>query len=511
MIRYKAFRIFVLSIFLLSLSRYAWSKSMKFVEWITNITVNQDSTISVRETFTAEFLGEFDHIRYNIPLDNAKKVSNINVYYEDGKQLEKNLLEIKHDIKKIKLKIKLYAKDEKKKWFIEYKTYGSIKFLKDYNQLQWIVIPSDSAFAIEKVIAEVSLPSKVSNTELEPELKFRKNLRNFRLTDDGKVEYWGENVVPYESFTIILKFPKGILPKDRLLVIFPFLWFIIPLFSFAIQFSKWWDFKSASIRRKLIIFLNEPPKDISPAEIAVLMGKTQRCKYISATIIDLAQRGYIDVIEQEKMTVSHIYLNYKLQKKKEIENNLKNHEIIVLKTIFGSQEDAILSDVKDKLSNNEFTVNKAILDRLIKFGYLINDPLKFRKRQRNIGLFMFIFGAFLLPLSKLAIISFSLASLIIILFGRYISVKTLKGIDTEWRTAGFEKFLRFKEKFHLRYIGAKLFDEYLPYAIALGAEREWANRFADIYNEPPEWHKPLDEFNIDTILSFIDALESPHK
>ncbi len=508
MIIYKAFRIFILAITLLNLTSYAWSKSFRFVEWVTDIKLNYDSTILVSETFSAEFTGEFDYIRYNIPVENAKKISDIKVYYENGKQLEQDLIEIKYDNKKVRLRIKLYAKDEKKKWTIQYKAHGNISFLKNYNQLQWIVIPPDSPFTIERVTAEISLPLKVDNNKLEPDLKFRKNLKNFRFVDDGKIEYWGENIVPYESFTVILKFPKGILYKDRLLTILPFLWFMIPLLSFAIQFIKWWETQRNPIKRRPIIFRNEPPKDILPAEIAVLMGKSLKNKYISTTLIDLAQRGYINVIEQEKMTVSHIYLNYRLQKKKSADDKLKGHEIIILNAIFGSQEDVILNEVKDKLSNIEPVVYKAIVDQLVKCEYLKMDPEKFHKIQRNISLFMFIFGAFLLPLSRLAIISFGLAGLVIILFNRHISIKTLKGISKEWQSKGFVKFLKFNEKFHLRYISARLFDEYLSYAVALGIEREWANRFADIYNEPPEWYLPLSEFDINNILRFVNALET---
>ncbi len=157
MIIYKAFRIFTLIILLFTFTNYAWSKSIRFIEWVTNITVNQDSTISVQEAFSAEFSGEFDYVRYNIPLENAKKISDVKVYYGDGKQLGQNFIEIKYDNKKIRLKIKLYAKDEKKKWVIEYKAHDSISFLKEYNLLQWIVIPPDSTFAVEKVSASVSL------------------------------------------------------------------------------------------------------------------------------------------------------------------------------------------------------------------------------------------------------------------------------------------------------------------------------------------------------------------
>ena len=34
----------------------------------------------------------------------------------------------------------------------------------------------------------------------------------------------------------------------------------------------------------------------------------------------------------------------------------------------------------------------------------------------------------------------------------------------------------------------KLFDQYLPYAMAFGVEDAWAEQFKDIYTEEPQWH-----------------------
>lgn len=33
----------------------------------------------------------------------------------------------------------------------------------------------------------------------------------------------------------------------------------------------------------------------------------------------------------------------------------------------------------------------------------------------------------------------------------------------------------------------ELFEKLLPYAIALGVEKQWAKEFNDIYKQPPEW------------------------
>jgi len=35
----------------------------------------------------------------------------------------------------------------------------------------------------------------------------------------------------------------------------------------------------------------------------------------------------------------------------------------------------------------------------------------------------------------------------------------------------------------------EVFEKYLPYAMALGVEKNWAKAFEGIYREPPDWYR----------------------
>jgi hypothetical protein len=39
--------------------------------------------------------------------------------------------------------------------------------------------------------------------------------------------------------------------------------------------------------------------------------------------------------------------------------------------------------------------------------------------------------------------------------------------------------------------GREVFDRYLPYAVAMGVEREWVRRFHDLAIPAPEWYRPV--------------------
>ena len=70
--------------------------------------------------------------------------------------------------------------------------------------------------------------------------------------------------------------------------------------------------------------------------------------------------------------------------------------------------------------------------------------------------------------------------------------KTKKGAEAHEKILGFKWFLSVTEKDRLKFHNApakspKEFEEFLPYAMVLGVEKEWAGQFADLYLTPPEW------------------------
>ena len=55
---------------------------------------------------------------------------------------------------------------------------------------------------------------------------------------------------------------------------------------------------------------------------------------------------------------------------------------------------------------------------------------------------------------------------------------------------GFQDFLDRVESDRYRKMitSPEMFEEYLPFAMALGVEGKWARAFEDIYTEPPQWY-----------------------
>jgi uncharacterized membrane protein len=72
-------------------------------------------------------------------------------------------------------------------------------------------------------------------------------------------------------------------------------------------------------------------------------------------------------------------------------------------------------------------------------------------------------------------------------------VKTKHGVLLYEHIRGFRDYVHTAERDRLAFHNApertpERFDALLPYAMALGVEKEWAKQFEDIYREPGTWY-----------------------
>jgi hypothetical protein len=84
-----------------------------------------------------------------------------------------------------------------------------------------------------------------------------------------------------------------------------------------------------------------------------------------------------------------------------------------------------------------------------------------------------------------------LSGLIIIGFGRIMPARTIRGTRALEKVLGFEEFLTRVEsdRFERLVKTPEMFEKFLPFAMALGVEKNWTNAFDGIYTQPPTWYQ----------------------
>ncbi len=284
--------------------------------------------------------------------------------------------------------------------------------------------------------------------------------------------------------------------------------YLIPILLGIFLFKK---YQNAPKLKKTIIAQYDPPAKLLPAEMGGLVYSSVRSKDFTATLVDLAYRGYLKIVEREEKIFWSKTKKYSLVKKKEFagDSSLAAHEAEFLKSIFGSAETVELSDLKSETSFMKTIAKlpKEILEKLVKEkGYFSSKPMA---RETGIALAVMaaILGFMFIPIITilLAIFSFSLIAAIfisLILLAVYLIIKppplTEKGIEVKWHALGFREYLQVAERFRLAAMTPETFEKYLSYAMVFGVEKKWAERFADIYKTQPDWYEsgtPISGFN----------------
>jgi uncharacterized membrane protein len=88
-----------------------------------------------------------------------------------------------------------------------------------------------------------------------------------------------------------------------------------------------------------------------------------------------------------------------------------------------------------------------------------------------------------------AVVSIAIAVLIVFLFGKELTAKSMLGAKTRIQVLGFEEFMNRVDADRLKRMPADTFEKFLPYAMALGVEHHWAKAFDGIIQNPPSWYQ----------------------
>jgi uncharacterized membrane protein len=327
------------------------------------------------------------------------------------------------------------------------------------------------------------------------------------------LEKFGWEIVGEKEKTIKLETGKIItsdfkLEKTTWFYVLDKLSYLIPILIGILLFKK---YQNAPKLKKTIIAQYDPPANLLPAEVGGLVYNSVRSKDFTATLIDLAYRGYLKIVEREEKVLWVKSKKYSLVKKKEFmsDSKLSDYEAEFLKAILGSAETVELDDLKTKISFRKTIVKlpKEILEKLVKEKEYFRSTPMARETGIVLAVMAVMFGFIFIPIIIVAAVAAPFSLVISLLFSLvlcaiYLIIKppplTEKGIEVKWYALGFREYLQVAERFRLGACTPETFEKYLSYAMVFGVEQKWAERFADIYKTQPDWYEsstPISGFN----------------
>jgi uncharacterized protein (TIGR04222 family) len=243
--------------------------------------------------------------------------------------------------------------------------------------------------------------------------------------------------------------------------------------------------------RETVVPLYEAPDGLSAAEIGYLTDNRGNLTEVTATLISLAVRGYLKI---EQLTPPKLLRKgtYSLTKLKDAKG-LPAWEQTIFDAVFSSGKTVKVSELsQSKMATAVTSFQAQLKAQLDQRGYYAKP--KMVKRLNTLG---FLLSALLLGGTAaihlttdggadwLGSLAATAAGLVIFWPALNKQQATAAGAEEWSRVEGFKWFLTMTEKDRLNFTDApkrnpKLFSAMLPYAVALGVEKDWAKQFEGI-------------------------------
>lgn len=482
------------------------------------IVVNQDGSIDVTESITAQFTGAWNGIYRTIPVEyHTPQGFNWSLRLDligatgDGPEGRKLRVEGRRERHYIKYKICVPgAENATHTVVLRYRAKNGLRFFADHDELYWNVTGDEWDVPIEAATARIELPGAATgvraiafngaygSTARDAAVLARGT--TIRLTMPKPLDF-------HEGLTAVVGWNKGVVTEptstDRALGFFAGNWPLgIPLAVLLGMFAIW-NRVGRDPNRRPIVVQYEPPASLTPAEAGTLMDESADMRDITATVVDLAVRGYLKIEERDAsqffgLVKRQTYVFHKLEPPTG-STALEPHEQRILTGVFSSGKTEVeLSELENNFYRSLPGIRDSIFARLVSRGLYRSRPDSVKGRWLAgaiaLGIGMVALGGAVGPRLNLTpllvFLAAGLSSLIVAVFGRVMPARTVAGARALEGVLGFEEFLSRVEgeRFERLVKTPELFERFLPFAMAFRVERRWAKAFQDIYREPPRWY-----------------------
>lgn len=265
---------------------------------------------------------------------------------------------------------------------IVYTATNQIGFFTDYDELYWNVNGTQTSFSTDEVSATVTLPAQArvlqqscytgSYSSTEQNCTFNKLSENtFNWQTSG--------LNPGEGLTIAVGFTKGVIaqppppPPPSFFERFGLL--IITLLAFialgAYYYFTWMKYGVDPPKPTVYPQFNIP-QDLSPASVGMIHYEYFSTRFITASLVNLAVKGYIHISQNQTKTLGiFTSTNFLLKKIKEADDSLPHEEKRLLNVLF-TTGDTVSIDGKYN-SKIESVVNTYTMDVKYKHKKLLNE------------------------------------------------------------------------------------------------------------------------------------------
>ena len=372
---------------------------------------------------------------------------------------------------------------------LRYRTHRQIGYFDRHDELYWNVTGLGWMFEIGQASATVSLPEAVAADLLTmegytgPAGATGQDYLASVSAGQGSINTTAA-LPPNTGLTLAMSFPKGIVYEpdafDRLGYLVADNTGVLLALSALTGSFVWlllaWMRVGRDPQKGVIFPHYQPPEGLSPASARYVLKMGYDNKALTAAVVNLAVKGYLRIVQSSR--------EFTLQKLESVQP-LAAGEQALLQKLFSASGQVALKNSNHAVVGGAKSAHQAALQKDYLNVYFRNN------------------GRYLLP----SIIGFALVMLLIVLmdafvplvvvilviamvmhfvFAWLIKVPTAEGRKLMDALEGFRLYLETAEKddlnaAHPPELTPAVFEQFLPYAIALDVEQAWARRFERVF------------------------------
>jgi uncharacterized protein (TIGR04222 family) len=432
---------------------------------------------------------------------------------------------------------------------ITYDVRGAMTRYRDHDELYWNAAGIRWNVTQNTVKAVVKMPAKVTAITCFAGPERSSNACNFSSKKGATATFTERSLYPYEGMTVVVAVPRGtIVPApepilderwsfDRAFSRTPATLGIgaglLALVIGGVGLTMWRvgrdrryvgsavdvAFGSASGDDERVGLFERPdspvefvpPDNLRPGLIGTLIDETANPLDVTATIVDLAVRGYLRIEEIPKEGWFG-KPDWRLVKLKDAEGLLE-YERSLFNALFSGRTEVTLNSLRRTFADDLHKVQNKLYDDVVARGWFTRRPDTVRAIWFGLGLLLFLVGVGLTVLAAifthwgLVPLALAIGGVVLMAGSGRMPRRTAKGTGTLRRVLGFRIFIEESEKERARFAEQQnLFSEYLPYAIVFGCVEKWARAFEGLADEAAtsSWYRGNDPF---TTIAFAHAID----
>jgi hypothetical protein len=474
----------------------------RILEFHSDITIKEDGWIEVTETIRVR--AEGDRIRRGIyrdfPTEYYDKLGNryvvdfqpFVVLRNDAHEPFK-MMEYRNGVRTYFGRNDRFIDHGVHTYQFRYRASRMLGFFEGYDELYWNVTGFDWVFPIDRGSATVrfdfDVPAGTVGTEgyTGPLGSSRQDFTS-HVDADGVAHFEASDPLgPLNGLTIVVTWPKGLVTEPTALdraawILKDNVGLVILLVGFAgiLGYSiPVWSRYGKDPEEGVLVTRYEPPKDFSPASLRYIRQMYYDDKTMTAAILSLAVKGYLRINDLgSKHTLFKLDPGAKAPA-------LATGEAELYGALFKGGNRVVLEQDNHALLGDARSAHRSSLLKDYKRHYfrlnaLLNVP-SILIALASVGIAFIVGGR----LSIMMIVVMIAMILTIAFFGVIMRRPTTRGRKVLDEMLGFRDYLVVAEKdeMNLRNPPDKtpqLFEAYLPFALALGVEQAWAEKFAAV-------------------------------